>query len=80
MPYKYLVESVCDRIAACKTYEKEKYTSKSALNYFLSKNDKNLMNSSTSKEMEKILIRIAEVGEKQALHELKTNIKNGLQY
>ncbi len=80
MPYRYLAESICDRIAACKTYEKDQYTSKSALNYFLSKNDKNLMHPDTAKEMEKILTRISVIGEKQALDELKSKIKQGNQY
>lgn len=74
MPYRYLLESICDRIAACKTYEKENYTPSSPLNYFKSKNDGSLMHPETSKEMEAILTRITEVGEKQALTECKVKL------
>ena len=34
MPYSYAVESICDRIAACKVYHKNDYTQKDALEYW----------------------------------------------
>ena len=71
MPYKYVLESVCDRIAACITYEKENYTKESALKYFTSRSDSFLMHENTSKLMLEILTRISIVGEKQALKEYK---------
>lgn len=71
MPYKYMVESVCDRVAACRTYEKENYKNDSALNYFLTRSDPKLMHPETQKEMQTILERIAEVGEEQAFYEIK---------
>ena len=35
MPKRYVAEMVCDRIAACQTYQKEKYTNASPIEYFL---------------------------------------------
>ena len=69
MPYKYVLESVCDRIAACITYEKENYTKESALKYFTSRSDSFLMHEKTSKLMLEILTRIsiAELQEKAKL-------------
>ena len=75
MPYKYVLESVCDRIAACITYEKENYTKESALKYFTSRSDSFLMHENTSKLMLEILTRISIVGEKQALKEYKKRPK-----
>ena len=76
MPYKYVLESVCDRIAACITYEKENYTKESALKYFTSRSDSFLMHENTSKLMLEILTRISIVGEKQALKEYKKRPKH----
>ena len=76
MPYKYVLESVCDRIAACITYEKENYTKESALKYFTSRSDSFLMHENTSKLMLEILTRISIVGEKQALQEYKQRPKH----
>lgn len=37
MPMRYVAEMFCDRVAACKTYQKDKYTDKSAKEYMLSR-------------------------------------------
>ncbi len=37
MPMRYLAEMFCDRVAACKTYQRDKYTNASALNYLKSR-------------------------------------------
>ena len=66
MPDVYLAESICDRIAACKTYNKEKYTDSDALNYFLTKPDREIMHPLTAMKMEKILRMVAEKGEDAA--------------
>ena len=76
MPYKYVLESVCDRIAACITYEKDNYTKESALKYFTTRSDSFLMHENTSKLMLEILTRICIVGEKQALQEYKKRPKH----
>ena len=34
MPFKYFVEMVCDNIAACQNYQKDKFTLKSPLEYY----------------------------------------------
>ena len=76
MPYKYVLESVCDRIAACITYEKDNYTKESALKYFTTRSDSFLMHENTSKLMLEMLTRISIVGEKQALQEYKKRPKH----
>ncbi len=80
MPYPFVVEMVCDRVAACKVYQKEKYHSSSALEYFKSKNDKKYMHPETARELENILTLISEIGEERTFHILKKNIQNNYQY
>ncbi|MCH4207876.1 MAG: DUF5662 family protein [Solobacterium sp.] len=76
MPYRYLVEMVCDRVAASHTYLKEHYTSSSALEYYLNKKESGYMHPNTQKELEKILRMIAEDGEAAVFARLKTSIQN----
>jgi hypothetical protein len=40
MPLKYIAEMFCDRVAACKVYLGDKYTIHAALDYALSKKDR----------------------------------------
>lgn len=80
MPYRYVVEMACDRVAACKVYQKEKYTEESALNYFLAKNDRKYMHPDTARELESILRNIAEHGEKETFALLKKRIQSHYHY
>lgn len=73
MPYKYFVEMVCDRVAACKIYQKEKYTNASALNYYLSRKDSLYMNPVTASTLEQVLRDISLVGEDQVFLDLKNH-------
>ena len=78
MPDRYLAESVCDRIAACKTYRKEQYTQQDALDYFLSKPDRKYMHEKTAASMERILRMVAEEGEEAAFNDIRNRLKNGI--
>ena len=80
MPYRYVVEMVCDQVAASKVYQKDKYTEESALNYFLSRKDKEYMHPDTARELEKILRHIAVHGEAETFAILKRNLKNNYIY
>ena len=75
MPFPYVVEMVCDRVAACKVYEKDKYTSASALNYFEAKNDKQYMHPKTAELLRSILTRIRDEGEDAAFAWLKEQLR-----
>ena len=63
MPVNYLVEMICDRIAASKIYKKAEYTDRSPLEYFLNERDYRDIHPNTSSELEKILTLLAEKGE-----------------
>ena len=76
MPFNYFVEMVCDRVAACRIYQKDKYTNASALNYFLSRNDRFYMHPKTAEDLEHVLKDISIRGEKSVFHDLKVQVRN----
>ena len=65
MPLKYLVEMVCDRIAASKTYMKDKYTDRSPLDYFNKGKNHYLMHPATMRQLEMLLTLLAKEGEEK---------------
>ena len=74
MPFPLVVEMVCDRVAACKIYQKEKYTKESSLDYYLTRSDKEYMHPKTAELLESILRDIAERGEDAVFADLKKQI------
>lgn len=75
MPYRYVVESVCDRIAACKVYQKEKYTQASAFNYFCQSAERYYLHPKTRALLAEILQEVAENGEEATFCRLKKSLK-----
>ena len=63
MPKKYVVEMFMDRIAASKTYEKEKYTDSHPLKYYQSGKCEMLMHPETRALLEKLLVMLSKKGE-----------------
>ena len=63
MPKKYVVEMFLDRIAASRTYMREKYTDRSPLEYYKGGADKMVIHPQTRAMLEKLLIMLAEEGE-----------------
>ena len=65
MPLRYVTEMFCDRVAASKIYQGDKYTDRSALDYFLRGNAKNIMHPNTADLLESWLYMLAEQGEQE---------------
>ena len=64
MPMRYIAEMFCDRVAACKIYQKEKYTPKSPLEYMLSRpQEKELMHPDTYGMLQQLFHLLQEWGE-----------------
>ena len=63
MPLEYVLEMFCDRVAASKVYNKEKYTPKAPLAYYKRGEGKYLMHSETAGLLEKLLTMLAVEGE-----------------
>ncbi len=71
MPNKYIAESICDRIAASKIYNKKKYTKMDPLNYFINEGDRIPMHPKTREKFMYILKFYSENGEKKTFKYLK---------
>lgn len=71
MPEKYAIEMFCDRVAASKIYQGEKYTDKHPLDYFLRGKDKRFIHPETSDFLEELLVMLAEKGEKETFRYIK---------
>lgn len=63
MPVNYVVEMYIDRVAASKNYQKEKYTDKSPLEYYLHGKPYQIMHEDTRALLELLLYMLAERGE-----------------
>jgi hypothetical protein len=75
MPYRYLVEMVCDRIAASKTYKGKAYTDASALEYFLNGYGRYQMHPETAKELEELLTMLRDRGEEETFAHIRKELK-----
>ena len=63
MPVRYVVEMFIDRMSASKNYQKEKYTDRSALEYYLHGKDRHIMHPEVRELLEKLLYMLADEGE-----------------
>ncbi len=80
MPRKYLVEQIMDRRAACIVYQGEKYHDGSALEYFMSGRERQLMHEQNRRELEYLLGMLAEQGEKETFRYLKKHVLKGMPF
>ena len=74
MPVNYVVEMYCDRVAACKTYQKDAYTDASALEYYNKGKVKYLMHEETARLLEDMLTHLANEGEAATNEYIRKNI------
>ena len=63
MPKKYVAEMFCDRIAACRTYLKDKYTDAAAWEYYDRSRDHYILHPETRKQLETCLLILRDKGE-----------------
>lgn len=68
IPYKYAVESVCDRIAATKCYHKKTYKSEMVLDYFNKHDGSTYVNERMSNFFKKVFTDLVDKGEKGVLN------------
>ena len=77
MPRNYLVEMVMDRRAACMTYQGDAYKDDSALRYFERGRERHEMHPDTCRQLQHILVMLAEKGEKETFRYLKEEVLTG---
>ena len=74
MPLVYVKEMFCDRVAASKIYQKEKYTDSHPIEYYLRGKDNRSIHPETAALIEKLLYMLAETGEAETFEYIK-NLK-----
>jgi hypothetical protein len=76
MPLRYVAEMFCDRVAASKIYNGDKYTDQFPLEYFLRAKGRRVIHPNTSDLLESLLTELAEHGEKQVFSHIKQMLKD----
>lgn len=75
MPIRYVAEMFCDRVAAGKIYNKEKYTDKDPIDYFIRAKGRRVIHPATSDLLEGLLIMLSEKGENETFRYIKGLVK-----
>ena len=76
MPVNYVVEMFCDRVAACKVYQGEAYTDRSALDYYELERTVGpiLIHPDTDALLRRLVTMLAEQGEEATFREIRETI------
>ena len=77
MPVKYVCEMFIDRISASKNYQREKYTDRSPIEYYLKSVDHYMIHEDTKELIEYMLYMLAEKGEKYTFSYVKNEVLKG---
>ncbi len=81
IPYNYVIEMFCDRVAACKAYNKEKYTLEDALKYYEAKTKgHNVLHKETEFLLEILLNKLANAGTEDRFCRWYKKYKNDLEF
>ncbi len=75
MPVRYVAEMFCDRVAASKIYQGEKYTDSHPYEYFDRGRARRFINPETSALLESWLVMLKEQGEDAALRHIKECVR-----
>ena len=74
MPVNYVVEMFCDRVAASKIYNKDKYKDSDSLEYFKRGMNHYIMHPKTKELIYSLLTMLAEKGEDYTFAYIKENV------
>jgi hypothetical protein len=74
MPIKYVVEMFCDRLAASKTYRKEKYVDSDPLDYYNKSKNHYILHPNTRALLEKMLVSLKDNGEESTFEMIRKDI------
>ena len=79
MPIKYVAEMFCDRVAAGKIYNGDKYTDDSPLEYFMKAKHRRVIHPKTSDLLESLLVMLKDYGEDYTFEYLRRLVKKDKQ-
>ncbi len=71
MPDRYIKEMFCDRVAASKVYMRKAYNDRAPLEYFNRAHKNYSIHPETAKKLEKLLVMLAEKGEKETFRYIR---------
>ncbi len=74
MPLVFAIEMFCDRVAASKVYQKDKYTDRSPLEYYLARKDEEAMHPETSRLLESLVTMLADKGEDETFRYIRQKL------
>ena len=74
IPTKYVVEMFCDRIAASRNYNGEKYTDADPYNYYMKSKSHYIIHEKTAALLEEMLTMLKEHGESYTFDYIRRNI------
>lgn len=74
MPYNYVAEMFCDRVAASKIYNGENYRDDDPLKYFMKAKNTRTIHPKTSGELEELLVMLSVEGEEKTFRYLRKKI------
>ncbi|MBE6713933.1 MAG: catalase [Ruminococcaceae bacterium] len=80
MPFRYLAEMFCDRVAASKIYKGKAYKNSDPIEYFEGGRENRFIHPETSDMLEKLLRMLAEEGEDKTFAYLRKMIKEKKEY
>ena len=80
MPLRYVIEMVCDRMAASRIYLGDKYTDASALEYFVHGKTHRVIHPETSNLCERLLTMLADEGEEKTFAYMRRLLKENQEY
>ena len=75
MPINYVAEMFCDRVAAGKIYNGDKYTDASPLEYFMKAKHRRVIHPKTSDLLESLLVMLKDYGEAYTFEYLRRLVK-----
>ena len=75
MPDIFIFEMFCDRVAASKTYNKEKYNDSMPLEYFLRAKPRRIIEKSTAAKLEFLLTMLRDKGEDEVFRYIRRHVR-----
>ena len=74
MPVRYVAEMFCDRVAASRIYQKERYTDASPWEYYARSADHYLIHPKTAALLEQLLLMLRDQGEERTLSYIRREV------
>lgn len=74
MPTRYVIEMFCDRIAACKVYNGDKYTDADPYNYYMKSKDHYMIHPESDELLHRLLVMLKKLGEEKTFRYIKEHL------